>query len=51
MSPGMIVGASLLGVSALALAFVRRQHRRRLPKGMAWSDDSPKPPFTHNLER
>jgi hypothetical protein len=48
---GAMIGAAVLGVSTLVLLFAWRQFGRRSRKGMDWSDNSPKPPSSHNLKR
>jgi hypothetical protein len=46
-----MIGAGLLSVSLLAAFLIWRRQRGRAPKAMEWSDNSPKPPPSHNLER
>jgi hypothetical protein len=47
----VMIGAAVLGVSTLVLLFAWRRFGRRSRKGMDWSDNSPRPPTSHNLKR
>ena len=45
-----MIGTALLGASSFVLFRAWRRLRRRPRKGLAWSDNSPKPPSSHNLK-
>jgi hypothetical protein len=50
MNPALVLGVCLLAASATVFALVRVRLSNRPRKGMAWSDNSPKQPFSHNLD-
>jgi hypothetical protein len=47
---GLMIGTVVLGASSFVLFRAWRRVRRRQRKGLAWSDNSPKPPSSHNLK-
>jgi hypothetical protein len=47
----VMIGAGLLSASLLAAFLIWRRQRGRAPRAMEWSDNSPKPPPSHNLQQ
>ena len=47
----LTAAAGLLSASALFFHLGRRHLKRRSRNTIAWSDNGPKPPFSHNIER
>ena len=47
----LTLAAGLVSVSALFFHLGRRHLKRRSRRGIAWSDNGPRPPFSHNIER
>jgi hypothetical protein len=47
----LTVAAGLIGASVLLFHLGRRHLKRGARSGLAWSDNGPKPPFSHNIEK
>jgi hypothetical protein len=47
----LTVAAGLMSASVLFFHLGRRHLKRRTRGGIEWSDNGPKPPFSHNIER
>jgi hypothetical protein len=47
----LTVAAGLMSASALFFHLGRRHLKRRTSSGIAWSDNGPKPPFSHNIKK
>ncbi len=47
----LTVAAGLMSASVLFFHLGRRHLKRGARSGLAWSENGPKPPFSHNIEK